>query len=185
MKLLRSWPTTVPAGRSYVVDDIPKLVMDGYDYRCLRHVDDDLVLIEWDIAAGGEQLETFMARAAAAPNQVRVAPYLLYPASTRAQHPFYVHSVRGPGAKRYVTGPDDEWCHMAGFGLIYLPRDLVLGFLDNLTLPQNRHRKFSDTTFSYWHWRHVDRNRRQIPIDWDCHAVHLHYDLPAVPEVQR
>lgn len=177
MRLIRSWPATIPEGRSYVVDGIDRLVMDGFDYRCLADVVDDIVLIEWDIAVGADQLETFMGRAAENPDQVRVAPYLLYPMSTGADHPFYVHRRRGPGANYYVRGPEDEWCSYFGFGLTYLPRALVLEFLTTLS----RRSKFSDTTFSYWHHRFAPRSLRQVPIDWDCHAVHLHSRLPEVP----
>lgn len=151
--------------------------MGGYDYRCLADIDDDIVLIEWDIAAGGDQLEEFMGRAKADPEQVRVAPYLLYPRSTGAKAPFYVHRVRGPGANHYVRGTEDEWCSYFGFGLVYLPRALVQAFIPTLS-PRS---KFSDTTFSYWHWRHAPREVRRVPIDWDLHVIHLHYDLPEVP----
>lgn len=181
MKLIRSWPSTIPEGRGYVVDGIERLVMGGYDYRCLDAIDDDIVLIEWDIAVGGEQLERFMNRAADEPGQVRVAPYLLYPASTRAKTPFYVHRWRDAGRNLYVTGPEYTHCHQFGFGLIYLPREYVAGFMEHLATQQHREVKFSDTTFSYWHFRNAPRPNRTVPIDWDCHAVHLHYDLPEVP----
>lgn len=179
MKLVRSWPATIPEGRNYVVDGIERLVMDGYDYRCLADVDDDIVLIEWDIAVGGEELATFMSRAAAQPDRVRVAPYLLYPASTPCKEPFYIHRIREPGRNRHVTGPADEYCHVFGFGLIYFPRSLVLDFLHTLEPKQ----KFNDGLFSYWHRRAVSDPR--VPIDWQCEAVHLHYDLPEVPDVAR
>ncbi len=179
VKLVRSWPAVIPEGRGYVVDDIPKLIMGAdtpnYDYRCLADLDDDVVLIEWDIAVGGEQLRTFMDRAAAEPDRVRVAPYLLYRGGRDGkaqQTPFYVHRVRGPGARFWVKGPEDTHCHMFGFGLIYLPRRLVLEFL--ATDPG----QFTDTTFSRWHMRKI---KHMVPIDWDCHAIHLHYLLPEVP----
>lgn len=177
MKLVRSWPANIPEGRSYVVDDIPRFVMgaDGhqYDYRGLVDYGDDIVLIEWDIAVGGEQLRTFMARAAAEPDRVRVAPYLLY--RGRRDYPFYVHRVRQPGVKTWVKGPDDVHCNMFGFGLIYLPRDLIAAFVAQLRPEQ----KFGDSEFSRWHMRFA--KHRDVPIDWDCHCVHLHYNTPEVP----
>lgn len=179
MKLVRSWPATIPEGRNYVVDGIERLVMDGYDYRCLADVNDDVVLIEWDIAVGGDELATFMSRAAAEPDRVRVAPYILYPASTRTKEAFYIHRIKERGCNRYVTGPEDTYCHTFGFGLIYLPRELVLGFLHTL----ERKDRFRDGLFSYWHRRNAPEPR--VPIDWDVNAVHLHYDLPEVPDVVR
>ena len=183
MKLVRSWPAEIPEGRGYVMDDIERLVMDGYDYRCLADVGDDVVLIEWDIAVGGEDLELFMARCAENPAQVRVAPYLLYPASTRAKKPFYVHRYREGGRNVYVTGPEYDICHQFGFGLVYIPRNLILKFVEHLNA-QPMHRKFSDTTFSYWHFRNAPRENRRVPIDWDVKLVHLHYDMPEVPDVR-
>ena len=64
---------------------------------------------------------------------------------------------------------------MFGFGLIYLPHDLIARYV--ATDPK----QFTDTTFSRWHMRNVTSSHRNVPIDWDCHAVHLHYRLPEVP----
>jgi len=36
VKLVRSWPQRVPAGRSYVVDDAERLVISAHDYQPLR-----------------------------------------------------------------------------------------------------------------------------------------------------
>ena len=177
MKLIRSWPKTIPEGRGYVVDGIDRLVMEGFDYRCLADVDDDVVLIEWDIAIGGDELAEFMRRAADDPEQVRVSPYLLYPPSTGGNGKFYCHRIRAAGGVRWVAGPEDAYCHMFGFGLIYLPRAYTLQFMETLRSKD----RFTDTTFSYWHHRHRGI-RKQVPIDWDLPAVHLHYDLPEVPD---
>lgn len=182
MKLIRSWPAEIPEGRSYVMDDIPKLVMSGFDYRCLVDVDDDVCLIEWDIAVGGEQLATFMARAVAEPDRVRVAPYLLYRGGRRGgrhgttQIPYYVHRVVSQTQKRWAR-PDDTHCQMFGFGLTYLPARFVRGFADHL----KPHNQFTDSTFSRWHM--LTAPNRNVPIDWDCHAIHLHYETPGVPDV--
>lgn len=178
MKLIRSWPFTVPEGRSHVVDDIPRLMMGeetpNFDYRCLLTVDDDVVLIEWDIAIGGEELARFMQRAKDDPTRVRCAPYVLY-SDDNATRPFYVHRIRKGREKRWVKGPEDTHCQMFGFGLVYLPAVLVRRFAETLQ-PGDL---FSDTTFSRWHMTAVpDPN---VPIDWDCHAIHLHYRTPEVP----
>lgn len=184
MKLVRSWPAEIPEGRSYVVDDIPRFVMGRYgdrqfDYRHLIDLDDDIVLIEWDIAVGAEHLALFMARAKDEPEQVRVAPYLLYRGGRdgRPQIPFYVHRIRDPGTRTWVKGPEDTHCHMFGFGLIYLPKAMLQAFLAQMK-PDSH---FGDTEFSRWHMRHTPRQFRNVPIDWDVHCVHLHSNLPEVP----
>ncbi len=183
MKLVRSWPETIPEGRSYVVDDIPRFVMgkDGdrqYDYRHLLDLDDDVVLIEWDIAIGAEQLTAFMQRAKAEPDRIRVAPYTLYRKRAREgrqQIPFYVHRVRTHAARCWVRGPQDTHCQMFGFGLIYLPRKLIERFVAQMDPASH----FGDSEFSRWHMRNVTPN--DVPIDWDLPAVHLHYNTPEVP----
>lgn len=184
MKLIRSWPAYIPAGRSYVVDDIPKFVMGAdtpqFDYRGLADLNDDVVLIEWDIAIGGEQLAWFMDRAKAEPDRVRVAPYLLYRGGRngrpdRREFTMYCHRVRESGNRMWVKGPADTYCHMFGFGLVYLPAELIAGFVAQMR-PDSH---FGDTEFSRWHMRNA--KHREVPIDWDCHAIHLHYKTPEVP----
>lgn len=182
MRLIRSWPATIPEDRAYVVDGIEKLVMTGYDYKCLRDVDDDVILIEWDIAVGREHLETFIARALEDPDQIRVAPYRLYPGTYRMRAPIWVHRVRDPGTRRFVN-EDDEQCQMFGFGLIYLPRPLVVGFLDYTDGQPHAH--FGDSEFSRWHMRHAPGPNKNVPIDWDVTLVHLHYELPEIPAHTR
>lgn len=184
MRLVRSWPAVIPAGRSYVVDDIERFVMGGegqrpYDYRGLLDYEDDIVLIEWDIAIGGEKLHLFMARAKEAPEQIRVAPYKLYRRGGqegRPQVPFYVHRIRTERNRSWAK-PQDTHCQMFGFGLVYLPRWALEGFVRQM--PDKSH--FGDTEFSNWHRRNAPVHLRDVPIDWDCEAVHLHYNTPEVP----
>ena len=183
MKLVRSWPETIPPDRSYIVDDIPKFIMgkDGdrqYDYRYLLDLNDDVVLIEWDIAVGAEHLSAFMARAKAEPDRVRVAPYVLYRRVSRkgrAQHPFYVHRLRSQTARCWVRGPQDTHCQMFGFGLVYLPQKLLQAFVDQMDPASH----FGDSEFSRWHMRNV--SPPDVPIDWDIPLVHLHYNPVEVP----
>jgi hypothetical protein len=184
MKLVRSWPAVIPEGRFYVVDDIPKFIMGDegerqFDYRGLVDLNDDVVLIEWDIAVGAEQLALFMARAKDEPDRVRVAPYYLYRGGRdgRPMIPFYCHRIRDPGTRTWVRGPQDTHCNMFGFGLVYLPKALIRAFVDQMAPGSH----FGDTEFSKWHMRHVRGEYHNVPIDWDCHAIHLHYTLPEVP----
>lgn len=178
VRLLRSWPAQVPAGRSHVVDGIDRLVMAGYDYRVLADVDDDVILLEWDMAAGREDLAEFARQARAEPARVRVAPYRLYMSSGKAQadlrEPVWTHRLFTTPDRMRFAQPGDEFCHLFGMGMIYLPRPLVLGFLDFLA-GMSAERIFDDGTFSQWHYCNV---QREVPIAWDVRPVHLHYRLP-------
>lgn len=177
MRLLRSWPAQIPPGRNYVNDQIERFVMDGYRYDRLAEVDDDILLLEWDVAVGVEDLERFIDRARSDPTRIIVAPYRLYVSTIRETPlpggPKWVH--------RYDTGrhvdTGDPFCHWFGLGMAYLPREIVRVFSIDLAnhLKQNQWVEgFNDCSFSIWHWRVT---RQQVPICWDVRPVHLHYKL--------
>jgi hypothetical protein len=154
---------------------MPRLLMSGYDYRpALDPIDDDVLLIEWDLAIGKEDLIEFARRCKADPDRVLVAPYRLYHASSNRERPkpVWVHRryERQGESLRHVT-PEDDTCHLWGLGLTYLPRDIIRAFLDagDWTL--------SDGALSGWHYRHV---REDVPITWDIRPVHLHYQIPPI-----
>lgn len=179
MRLLRSFPEAIPEGRSYVIDGIERLIMRDYDYAILGEVDDDVLLIEWDLAVGEEELRAFAARAASEPGRVLAAAYRLYPGC----------SMKAPGvgptwaAWRYKVSqqvgglieaqPGDETAHVVGLGMTYLPRHLIRRYLDE----RQPEWGFSDIAFSGWHHRRVTPD---IDLDWSARPVHLHYQLPDI-----
>jgi hypothetical protein len=175
VRLIRSFPATVPAGRAYVVDQIERHLMSDYDYRWLGDVDDDVLLLEWDVAVGAVELEAFASAVAGEPKRVRVAPYRLHESLSGRQyffHPLWAHRRYENGERntRFIV-PGDATCHLFGFGMIYLPRHLIRGFLD-----WRPDKAFGDTEFSGWHYK-FNADDREVPVDWDMHVVHLHYKL--------
>lgn len=149
-----------------MVDAIPRLVMQDFDYKVLSLVDDDVLLIEWDLAVSREHLQSFAKKASEQPDRILVAPYLLYnPHGTVWAHRRYT----ALGQKRYVV-EGEPTCHQFGLGLTYLPRELVRAFLDDYPGP------FTDSTFSGWHYRNAPNP--EVEIDWSCRPIHLHYELP-------
>ncbi len=177
MKLLRSWPAVVPEGRAYVIDDLERLYMTDHDYAVLDRVDDDVIIIEWDMAVHRDELRTFVQRAAASPEVPLVAPYLLYEMQSGIPHhrPCWAHRRFQEGGQtcRFII-PTDATAHLFGFGLVYLPRLLVTRFLADW----NGH--FSDASFSQWHYLHS--GRPEVPIAWDVRPVHLHYNIVKIAE---
>lgn len=174
MRIVRSWPEVVPPNRPHVDDTLPRLVMAGYDYRCLEQVDDDLILLEWDIAIDFEGLQRFIAHAKAEPDRVLVAPYRLYMATMRDQNlrrPVWCHRVyERPELKespRHVTEDDPE-AHLWGMGMIYLPNAVRAGFL--AAWPGH----CNDGALSGWHNVNVRPTAR---ITWDVRPAHLHYQI--------
>jgi hypothetical protein len=179
MKLLRSWPDQIPEGRSYVVDDIERLVINRHDYAALRNVDDDVLLLEWDVAVGQEDLLTFAERARSAPGRVLVAPYRIYADVYGLPADIWAHrSWDGTGAGTVIpTGAKPietnmPMCNLFGLGLVYLPRDLVRRFL-----PGHPPGHFGDTQFSMWHYQHVAQT---VPIAWEVRPVHLNFLTPKI-----
>jgi hypothetical protein len=167
VRLLRSWPVKIPDGRSFVVDQTTKLVIDGYDYSPLGDVDDDVVLLEWDVAVDQEGLQRFVAAAAEDLGRVIVAPYRLFVATQSGRplpKPVWCH--RRADGRHVHTG--EPTCAMFGLGMVYLPRRLVAAFLEDWR------GHFSDAAFSGWHRRHV---AAEVPITWDIRPAHLHYSI--------
>lgn len=180
MRLLRSWPAVVPNGRSYVHDDIERLVMHDYDYSILGDVDDDVLLIEWDIAVGMEELQAFAVRAARQPDKPLAAPYRLYCGqSTALPRPEwsawrYVDADQQRGRTGDVP-PGAPTAHLTSFGLTYLPQNLIHGYLAAREQAVDGKRwRFSDISFFAWHFRCVEQ---EVALDWSARPVHLHYEL--------
>jgi len=175
VRLIRSWPLHVPDGRHYVVDDIERLVIDNCDYNTLGDIDDDVLLLEWDIAVSREDLVTFAAQAQADPSRVLVGPYRIY--YPTLPEPIWAHRHWG-GEPKGMVGPvgtepvstGDPHCNLFGLGMIYLPRKAIRGFLR--TKFANH---FGDLEFSMYHYANLSQD---VPICWDVRPVHLHYRTP-------
>jgi hypothetical protein len=169
VKLVRSWPAgKLPVGRHHVVDTVERLEISNHDYRALAGCG-DVVLLEWDIAVGREELVRFAQLAGRDRGRVLVAPYRLYRTTRR---PMWVHR-RWDGRDLASARPidaGDPWCHLFGLGMIYLPGELVDAFVTS-----GWSRKFGDVEFSTWHYRHV---AERVPVTWEAWPVHVNYRLP-------
>jgi hypothetical protein len=181
MRLLRSFPRSVPPHRAYVIDDIPKLIIDNHDYRPLASVDADVLLLEWDVAVDREDLERFAERARQTPGRVLVAPYRIPADLYHLPAPCWAHrhwdgtgtgTVIPVGATPVATG--DPTCNLFGLGMVYLPRALVRRFLADGYATH-----FGDKEFSMWH---AERVAREVPIAWEVRPVHLNYLIPKLEE---
>ena len=159
MRWVRAWPEHPKPDRNHVVDKMQRVTVDGYDYSGLAAIMDDVCLLDWDIAMSPEDRTVFACRAAADPDWPRVAPYRLY-------HRKSEWAAYRPGWEPVDYG--EPTCSYFGFGIVYLPRILVV---ECLWTRRNRTEALTDCEFSTWFW---ERYRRPTPIDWDLHPVHLH-----------
>lgn len=182
LRLVRSFPLVVPPGRNYVVDDAPRLIMDRYSYRGLADLDDDIILVEWDIAVSREDLAVFAGRARRSSREVLVADYPLYRTpggGAPDDQVFSCHRRYTPDGWLRPCTPDDESCHLFGFGLSYLPRHVIAGFAqawrDDLDAGTVR---WEDTGFSGWVHNTL---QPEVPIVREVRPVHLHYRVAEVP----
>lgn len=175
MRLLRSWPESIPSGRHYVVDGFERVALTNCNYDPLRaHLGEPILLLEWDIAVAQEDLLRFAALARETPDRVLVAPYRIYadayslPADVWA-HRHWDGEPRGmaqPGNPTPVaTG--DPVCQLFGLGMVYLPAAVLTQWFADAWAPH-----FGDVEFSMWHHLYVTPD---VPICWDVRPVHLNY----------
>jgi hypothetical protein len=172
LKVIRSWPAVVPEGRNYVVDTLPRFVMDDYSYRGLGDYADDVLLIEWDMAIGKEDLDRLIDHVSEAPGRVLVTPYRVYQQTERPEmlpRPVWVHRRYNEGEQsmRHVD-EGEPTCHLWGLGVTYLPRQVIRSFL--AAWPGH----FNDAAVSGWHYKNIEKETR---IAWDVRPVHLHYPI--------
>jgi len=174
VRLIRSWPFSVPPGRAHVDDSIERLVIDNYGYQPLNRIDDDVLLLEWDIAVERGELRTFARLARETPDSVIVAPYRLY--YPELPQPVWAHrkwdgnppgANHPEGARHVLSG--DPFCNLFGLGMIYLPRKIVRAFFE---ARYSTH--VGDVEFSMWHYRNVSQ---RVPIAWNVRPVHLNYKI--------
>jgi hypothetical protein len=177
MRLLRSWPARIPEGRHHVVDAIDRLIIDNHHYGPLAGVDDDVLLLEWDIAVGQEDLRQFAHHARRDPGRVLVAPYRIYADVYNLPADIWAHRTwSGDGMGTVVphgavpVRDGAPTCNLFGLGMAYLPRDLHRQFAAVAWSSQ-----FGDTQFSMWHYQYV---AREVPIAWEVRPVHLNYLIP-------
>jgi hypothetical protein len=187
MRLIRSFPDPIPANRNYIVDDAEKLINTDYDYTGLIGLNDDIIHIDWDTAVSLEDLQNFARRARHWHDRVLVAPVKIYHSPKRTGLTTPVWNVRrflpGDMAMRYCKEGEDA--HLFGFGMVYLPREILQGFGEALRADEpeqrrpdlfhmKRYRRFGDIEFAGWHYSNVEK---EAQVMWDVKPVHIHYEM--------
>jgi hypothetical protein len=169
---IQSFPQGTPddiygMGRSFVLDRHCETVYtNGFDYRrVFESLDDDVILIEWDIAIGPSARARFEQHALRHPLRIQVAPYKLYPVSTNAPDAIWAHrELLDKPVERFAP-----WCNYFGFGAIYLPLPTVKQYLSETSEDV----MCLDQTFSIWH--QLTYPGIHVPIHWDVRVIHLHF----------
>lgn len=178
MRVIRTFPATIPAGRAYVVDDAERVLNEGFSYRGLVGVGDDVIHLDWDQAVNAGDLARFAARCRREPDQARVVPVLVdRHARPGMVAPVWNCRVLCSGGLRYAEPGRDRTADLFGFGMVYLPAKRLQEFEDRWR-PEldDGSVRFDDTGFSGW----LTRAYGAVPIDWDIPCVHLHYSVREV-----
>lgn len=172
MRLIRSWPLHPPQGRNHVIDDAERLVNDNYDYSGLTQWDEDIIHIDWDTAVGREDLQAFAVACEREPSRVRVAPVKVYPDSRKGLTEVIWNLKRYDGDSMRYLRDGEPFCHLFGFGMVYLPQVHLRAFVADFP-----GQTLNDIAFSGWHHRQVEA---ETPVEWGVRPVHLHYRISAV-----
>lgn len=157
--IVRAWPDHPPPNRAHVIDDLPRVTVDRYDYSTLLSLKADVISLDWDIAVDRDDLVTFRQRALAAPEWPRVAPYKLH--HKGGQWAIFDHTWT-PLPEGMMT------CCYFGFGMVYLPYRLLRECHTSREVDDT---PLTDCVFSMWFFK---RHQRRTPVDWGLHPVHLH-----------
>jgi hypothetical protein len=177
VRLIRSFPASVPHGRSYVVDDAERFYNADCSYRGLAAYGDDLIHLDWDQAVDREHLVEFAkicrqepARAASVPCRLREVPDLPERWNAYRYEP-------GGQSMRQCTPADSE-VDLWGFGMVYLPFHALAEFEETFAAELDAGTvRFGDTAFSGWYYRRFGPAR----LVWTVRCVHLHYKISEVP----
>lgn len=160
----------------HVEDDLPKLLISGYNYREPRREGGGseqgwpadtpgLCMLEWDVALDPIARRAFAAEALIHPRELLVASYTFHD----TQCMWINDDSETPGAGpqeggRPVTGYDTR-THSFGLGCVYIPQVILGEFL-----AQMDHLGFTDYTFGRWYYEHYGPAR----LTWRVHPQHLH-----------
>lgn len=178
MRLVRSWPEDMTGLEEHprVIDNCERFYMPSIDYSRLLDLDDSVLLLEWDVVVGKDELRAFAKKCLAEPDEVRVAPTRQY--STRQwrdqkrfnfNEEWFVYKRMNIGRKSLEYG--EPFCNEFAFGLIYLPYWTIKGFMDQ-KVPGTQ---FRDREFVMWFNKAT--NFHPVPVEWDTNAIHMNYSI--------
>lgn len=171
MRIIRSFPKTIPPNRAYIMDQYERFYNQDYGYAGFQEVvnQDDIVLLEWDVAVDQPNLRRFIRYCEDNPDWPCVAPYH----KTEDDELHWMHfrkigmTPHGGELWRpiYQGEPD---CDQFGPGLSYFPK----GILNGCPNQDAGSQVLNDGLISRYlrslpQWR-------PIPIHWDVHVTHLH-----------
>jgi hypothetical protein len=120
----------------------------------LTEIDDDVILLEWDIVVAHHDLFNFVAHCRDMPNRLQVAPYILYNSSLEGlTAPVWAHRhmVREMPLQLSWIEYGDTVCDLFSTGMIYIPKEIIKR-LDEADELVRWHNNLNDSKFAFWHY---------------------------------
>jgi len=179
MRLIRTWPQDMTGldAKNRIIDDCERVYIPSIDRKPMVTLDDNVIHLDWDVAVSRDDLREFARRCAADPERVRVVPTLAHQTQrTRTGQPqttpthWMVWRQDYHGGPRIELKPGESPAHIFSFGLVYLPKWTIQGFIRDM--PDTN---LDDTQFANWHNRQTAY--QGCPVDWDIPTVHLNYSM--------
>lgn len=185
MKLLRLLPEHIPEKRNYVIDQLDTMTIWNYDMSPVADLNDDVILLEWDMAVAYHDLVNFIIHARSAPHLVHVAPYVLYPVSTDLVTPVWAHRemVREIPLQLNWIDYGEPVCDIFSTGMVYLPGDVLKEASNTETISWQPN--LTDSKLAFWYYYNIGK---KIPVHWDVRPIHLHYSVERIydePDVEH
>lgn len=179
IRFYRSWPSPSEWAEKkldnvpHVVDDLPKLLIAGQNYKTaseLNSLDTDngwpsgygFCMLEWDIALDAWSQRQFIAEALLEPREILVAPYRFHDTWCMWQY----NDGSGPSLEGRPIQRGEEYCDSFGLGCIYIPKIILNQFLEVMDKFG-----FTDATFGRWYRERYGRAR----VTWKVNPQHLHH----------
>lgn len=171
MRIVRSFPRVIPPNRAYIVDQLERFYNQDYGYAGFQQVtaEDDIILLEWDIAIDQPNLRRFIRHCETQPDWPVTAPYH----KTEDDIVHWMHfrktgmSPHGGELWRPIFEGERD-CDQVGTGIMYFPQ----GILDGCPNSDAGSQVLNDGLISRYlrslpQWK-------PVPIMWDITVTHLH-----------
>ena len=161
-------PKEIPLGRNYVVDQLDVIEMYDYDMHFLGDLNDDVILLEWDIVVAQHDLFNFIAHSSASPHKIHVAPYILYPESLDdLVAPVWAHRemVRELPLQLRWIDYGEPVCDIFSTGMIYIPKAIITRLQESDDLITWQH-NITDSKLAFWYYHTIGE---KVPVHWVRH----------------
>lgn len=171
MRIIRSFPKTIPPNRAYIMDQYERFYNQDYGYNGFQEVvnESPLILLEWDVAIDQPNLRQFIRHIEEAPDWPHTAPYFKSEDDERHWMHFRLEGRTQWGGDVFRPIHEGEPdCDQVGTGIMYFPQ----GILHDCPNSDAGSQVLNDGLIS--RYLRTLPQWKPVPIHWDVVPVHLH-----------